>query len=401
MGREENIDASGGGTIVRQFYVEPYTSAKYVVIVLKGTIDFTQNPAVRIKPMSDPLYNNFFCTDVKVRPWSNEAVTGGAPHNFTPSTDVTTLSTTGNSQYANIAAALGVADDFDYGNIIDFAASPPLTPAQIQVGGVVQSNGTNSNGRCGAIVTATYNPIHCITGWPADPPIDPFDCVDPKLTPVIKSTQLGRDLQAIANSNIFVPGSPYADMAFGGVSDTASVPETLFDLTFKRIMVPYVPKVTFTELIDKINKNAFNFGNFIDGPPGVIRIDCPTVETCVCPDSTLETPKFYYNITLHFTIRMISAEYYNPDSIETGRSGTWEIGRIMWNWQLCHPDAGWMANWIEAKQIGYYPIGWISSPLGYWGNWRPLYLYDQGGSSGNPDGVSIADMLTAGFMETD
>lgn len=388
MGRSENIDSVGGGTIIRQLYVEPYTAHKYVTTALKGTIDYSGSTAVRYKPHNDPLYDNYYCTDVKVDPWAREAATGGPTKAFVPNTNVTSF--TGACQFTNIRTALDSYDDFDYDTIIDFAQNPPMSPSQIKVGN--QGYGTDpvtSKGKCGAVITATYHPIHSISGWYGTP--DPFDVLDPQINPIIKSTQLGRDLVAIASSSFS------GNSAFNGISDTASVPETLLELSFRRIMVPYAPSVNITALVNRINSTPISFGNlFPNVPIGCVRADCPILETCVCPDSTLDNPKFFYNITLKFSIRIISAEYYDAPS------SSFLSGRIDWNHQLCRPQFALVDN----RKLSYYPVGWLSltGGLGLWGGFRGIYLLDNAGDSSTgtppPPGL-IPNLWTKGFQSTD
>ena len=61
--RIEKFDKDGGGTIVRTFYVEPYSSHKTLLIALRGTIVKAEGSEYykRIVPHNDPLFPQYYC----------------------------------------------------------------------------------------------------------------------------------------------------------------------------------------------------------------------------------------------------------------------------------------------------------------------------------------------------
>jgi hypothetical protein len=257
-----------------------------------------------------------------------------------------------------------------------------------------------SRGRCGAIITATYSPVHGINGWAATDPNygskypapKTLDCVDPELTPVIKSTQLGRDLSVYAPAFGMSGAQP---SLIGGVSDCASVPEMLYELSFRRLLVPFIPTNTFSQLVNRVNQYPISIGNCITIPAGCCRIDTPLIETCYnllnpppsLKDFTTTTaPQFWYNVTLKFTVRLVQAEYYDDTS------SAYKVGRVDWNHQLCFPTIGGKAP-ANFHGMSYYPIGWATSALVVPGftNFRPLYLPDTLNASGGawPSGTTV------------
>ena len=269
--RIDHRDGEGGGLIVRTMYIEPYSSYPWVINALKGTIKNNGDGTYsRVKPHYDPLsaiINNagsgsattqgfFYCTDTKVIPFAKEAVRGSKSSGFTPSKDLSIAIDnsgvpTGNGQLANLFAAFNNVDDFD------MAANPDqLTTAEIQKGApdysAAYGNAAfSSKGNCGAFVTATYTPILFMPGIQSDPAEDnyqdPFDYVDPIWTPETKLTQIGRDMQVAAPKGFTFSG------LHAGVSDTQTVPEVTWNLSIRRLMVPFIPRNTLHYLSNKTN----------------------------------------------------------------------------------------------------------------------------------------------------
>jgi len=379
--RIEHFDQDGGGTIIRTFYCEPYTSHKSLLTALRG--DFTDNgdgSMSRVIPNADPLYPNFYCFDTKVVPAFRAAIRGSRSSGFDPGGSVA-------GDISNLQDALSTLDDFD------FASNPDaLTAEQMQAGGDDEptSDGYTSNGRCGAFVTATYNPLIFISGVQSDDPSeDPgFDYVDPQWKPITKSTQVGAELNMIAN-NIIKIGNPL-DLWYG-LSDSASLPETLWEFTVRRLMVPYLPQVAFSFYPNKINAQDFQLGEYLfpgmsnENGGGVIRCEVPEITKKVLPNG-----KQYYDFLLKWTVRVLTGEYYD------GTIKDYKYGRISWNHQY-----GWPSSKTTIHALGfkyaYYPIGWAT---GYFpalaGSWRYMYLLDDlDGGGGN----GFYDMFISGFKQ--
>jgi hypothetical protein len=359
--RIEHFDADGGGSITRTFYCEPYTAHKTAITALKGTVRPVNKAAPegdweRVKPHNDPLYPHFFCTDVKVTPFAREAITGSKSTGFNKD-EVDQLTET--------KKALDVIDDFD------FASTPDnLDVADIADGGKdpVVSDGTTSTGLCGAFITATYNPLIFVQGLSSN--VDEFDYVDPKLTPITRLTQLGRSL-----GFLLPQGGLGALIVSGGVSDTSTVPELLWEYTIRRLMVPKNPRITLAALSNKINSTDFIMGD-TSWPTGTVKMETPAVQTCLAPDGQL-----YYNIDFKFTIRALYGDIYVPVETVPG-SGVFQCdtpveGWVDWNHMLGIPSS----FGFQARPLGYYPVGWNSGLFQFFGPNRPLYLLDMDAST--------------------
>lgn len=381
--RVEHFDADGGGQIVRTFYCEPYTAHKTLLTALKGTVRAKVGGEAgeyeRVKPHNDPLYPNFYCTDAKVVPFAPEAVRGAKPTGF---------NNANSDQIAACKTALDQIDDFDFSNC------PDISPASsVLIGGTdittstVSVNGLpESNGKCGAFVTATYNPLIFMKGLSSSQ--DPFDFVDPQWTPVTKVTQMGRDLQFIAP----VPLSNAAPDYAGGVSDTAVIPEIIWEFTVKRLMVPFLPKNVITLLSNKINKQVIHWGE-LTFYEGIVRMETPDIQLCTAPDGAT-----YYNLTLKFSIRNLYDVYYSPATVNTVAG--YRKGWVSWNHMLGIPTR----LKIKSARFGYYPVGWDDGIFQYFGTFRGMHLFDTDmqTSVGWPNGHlasldSDGGIFTAGF----
>ncbi len=373
--RSDHRDSDGGGQVVRTFYVEPYTSYPALITALKGTVTpgVNEDSRDRIKPSYDPNILKappagasasvdptpfFYCIDTKVMPFAPAAVRGAASKQYQPATDLAT-------QLTNLQTALTVPDSFD------FDCNPDgLDPAQIAKGVADYSDDVakpcfTSKGNCGAIVQATYAPLVWLEGWPDGSASDPFDYLDPVWTPITKLSQLGRDLSLFSN---YKGGF---DTRGGGLSDTASIPEGMWELTLWRKMVSYLPTNAISRLTNRVNNSTLVLGNQ-KYPAETVRVDSPSqVVRKMAPDGQI-----YYDIQYHFTIRILRD--YLWDASANGGNGAQSpvMQPVDWNHQLAIwtiPIFG-----IPAGQMNYWPVGFQSSAWTGWfgGPWRPVYLTD-------------------------
>ena len=381
--RIDHRDGEGGGSIIRTMYIEPYSSYPWVINALKGTIKNNGDGTYsRVKPHYDPLsaivqngiaktQGFFYCTDTKVIPFAKEAVRGSKSSGFTPSKDLSISIDgggvpNGNNQLANLFAAFNNVDDFD------MAATPDtLTVDEIKKGApdYSEANGSaafTSKGNCGAFVTATYTPILFMPGIQSDPAKpkyqDPFDYVDPMWTPETKLTQIGRDLQVAAPKGFTFSG------LHSGVSDTQTVPEVTWNLTIRRLMVPFIPRNTLHYLSNKLNLLDWTldqgFGSYVQ-PEGTALMTVPDPVTRRAPDGTL-----YFEITVHFKFRMLWDSIYDPVNLP----GDLDLhpGWVTWNHYLCAPTTLALQN----NKMGYYPVYWVDGAFSVFGKRRPMYLPD-------------------------
>jgi hypothetical protein len=363
VNRAEHFDAEGGGSIIRTIYCEPYTAHRTVVCALKGTVRVKPGGGdtwERVLPHNDPLYPQFYVTDVKVVPFSSAAILGAKTSKFSNGDDPT----------AGVKAALNNIDDFDFSNTPD-----SLDPATMLAGGEYVSESAISvggvplvSGHCGAFITATYRPLIFVDGLAGDE--QQFDYVDPVWTPITKLTQLGRDLSFVAPNKLIV-GSPVN--LCGGVTDTATIPEVLWEFRCRRLLVPFVPTKTLSLMANKLNKGSMTIGN-IEIPAECARMELPTIEQLMAPDGTK-----YYNISLCFTIRTLWTDYY-----KTTTTATLATGYPGWNYMLGIPSV----LKVQASGMGYWPVGWKSGAFGAWGDFRGMYLYDTDTAAGIPNGIA-------------
>ena len=412
--RTEHIDSRGGGFISRTFYVEPYISYPYAELFLKGTmVDTGGGIWGRVKPHADPIKPWFYCTDVKVVPMAPETITGMAPAAFAPSTNYSVLTVpAAGSQQAAINGVLNCIDEHSYGNIVDFANGPPLTPAQVKVGGIQYPNDGTSTGKCGAYIMATYTPLIFQDGISGA--ADPFDYVNPVMTAEVVSTQTGRSLflygpntiEALAQSPLYLAGSigaiANALKALGlgagnsgnaGLSDTFSRPEVIWHYTIKRLMVKYRPNLTAGAYAAKINQiNNTTIGN-LQFPAQCLRFDKADNDMQMGVDGTT-----WYDITLHFSIRQLWEDIYTdmpgfPDTFATRQ------GWVTWNYAYGIPAD--RITGIQIGSAGYYPVIWNGGAFQIFGTPRLLYLTDgivssPPGYAGAFTGAMTADLFTSG-----
>jgi hypothetical protein len=391
--RIEHLDASGGGFITRTFLVTPYTSYPYVETLLKGTVvqpDVNSPIWARVKPHSDPYKWWFYCTDVKVVPFANEAINGAPPAPFTPSNDFSVLPTpNANSQQAAINGVLNRVDDFNFSNIIDFGQAAPLTPAQIQAGGVfnfpfpgdpatlpgpvLAYNAGKTGPWCGAYLICTYTPLIFLDGIQSNPNLDgyqdPYDYVNPTWTPIQVHTQNGRQLFFYA-PNIAAGGINIGLALQGGLLDTFTKPEVIWEFSITRLMVPFLPHNTLGILNEKLNNLATGLGN-IPTPVRTVRFQAPE------PPPLLRAPDgaTFYNITYKYLFRKLLDAYFDVNDFEAGNGG-FVYGWVDWNHHYGIPSARLWPN-IGTGPSSYYPVAWNEGLFQFFGNNHPLYLADQ------------------------
>lgn len=378
--RQEHFDADGGGNITRIFYVEPYCAHKRVVIALKGTV-VSSNAATpndpnatwsRVKPHQDPLYPQFYCSDVQVVPFNKTSSLGGPSKGFVDNPANDDAQT---GQLKAIRTALDWVDDFDGANYIDNMTPSEIASGYVTVnpdnqsltcntGDVIPISGYTSRGLVGAFVIATYNPLIFQSGLSGG--IDPFDAVDPQWRPITIHSQIGRDLHSYG---------PYlgGNGLFGGLQDTFTLPEIMWEFSIRRIMVPFLPVNTLGLLANKINLGSQSIGdqNF---PTGTLRMDTPEVELHRGPDGNT-----WYNILLRFIFRRLWHEYYDPGLVD------YTNGWVDWNHQFTIPRFGVLVANAQAVRASYYPITWNGGLFQTFGTNNPLYLTDNdvGGGPNN------------------
>lgn len=387
--RIEHLDDQGGGFITRTFYVEPYIAYPYVETLLKGTVVDTGGGIWgRVKPHKDPIKDWFYCSDVQVRPFSPDNITGMALAPFTPSNDYNVRVDGSGGQQTQINNVLNCVDDHSYGNIVDFAASPPIPNAAIAAGGIPYPNDHTSTGKCGAYITATYTPLIFLDGIPGS--ADQFDYVNPKWTPIEVNTQVGRDLffysPAGNFSDIVTPiGAPPTIQLQGGLLDTFSRPELIWQLDITRLMVPFLPSKTLGALNNKINATNTSLGN-ADAPLRTVRFISPQPPPlCRAPDGAT-----YYNITYKYLFRKLWEEYFDPATFNAA-PGFYPTGVLKgwvdWNHHFGVPSARLWPN-ESTTSASYYPVCWNGGLFQLFGTNHPLYLDDNTLDATHPPGTS-------------
>jgi hypothetical protein len=398
INRVEHLDEQGGGFVTRQLYVEPYTSYPFVELALKGTLIKNDDDTwSRIKPHADPIKLNgagkpfFYCSDVKVLPFDPSTARGMVGTGFTPSTDLT-VAKTPVGQQAAILDALGNHDSFDFDCNID------LTPAEIEAGGPNYSSyagqtAFESKGHAGAYIEATYTPVVSLDGIQDDPSLpnyqDPFDFIigTDFWTPQQRNTQLGRTLQFMSPTGW--PWNTYQPS--GGVSDTATVPETVYQLKTTRRMIKFVPRILFGMLQSKINFATFDLGN-MHLASGTVRFETPSIRMGLTPDG-----QQYYDVDLIFSVRQVWDEYYDvgdaPDPPD------YRTGWVDWNHMIGIPSVQFVG--IQNGKLSYYPVGTKTGAFAFFGDFRPLHLYDTQITAGtSPTGAILniwKDPFSAGW----
>lgn len=382
VGRNEHIDENGHGYFERTFYVEPYTSHPWVMTALKGTISPPQGGGnqnwTRILPHSDPIYLDaagnplWFCTDAKCIPMNPKSITGCKSTGFEASNDLPTQAT-------NITNALNNVDDFD------FASIPDVMTVNETLNGEVDYNNNQpftSKGNAGAYITATYSPLLLVPGLDSSILGTPavFDYTNPVITPLTVSTQLGRSLGLLAPK---IKWNPVAwalpqvwddnptDL-FGGLSDSASVQEVVWEIRITRRLVPFLPQNALGALANKLNHAKFQIGSF-NYAPGLVRMETPVITQGITPDGYR-----YWNIELIYIVRQTYDSEYNWKSvlkdstgaaIPDGKSQQW----VDWNHVLGVPALGG----VPQAGVGYYQAGWFDTVfIAFGGNFRGPYLFD-------------------------
>ena len=402
-----HFDSDGGGTIVRTFYCEPYTAHKRVLIALRGTIkpsdpDNLNSAWERVKPHNDPLFPWFYCCDAEATPAHAAAVRGSAPKGFVndPGADDPVT-----GQLPAIRAAMDVFDDFDGAAAID-----NLTVSEVASGGPeyiadddsqptnagdsIPIRTFNSRGTCGAWIRATYKPLFFPVGLPATPEYrgiaygDQFDFVNPTWQPQTTKLQTGRSLQ-FWSPGFGVEGN--AATLHGGLVDTFEVPEVTWRFTVKRLMVPFIPKLTIAAFSNKISSGYREMG--AEGfPPGTIRMETPEVETVRGPCGNI-----WHNLTFNFLVRQLYDEYYAHDA------QAYVKGWVDWNHHYGVPtagpgEAGLLAGILPGLMLNqrscYYPVVWNGGLFQLQaGQNHPLYLTDSDVDMGLIGGGALVKSL--------
>ena len=391
--RVENFNESGGGSIVRTIYVEPFSSHPTVLAALKGTVRAAASGLwERVLPHNDPLFPWFYCSDAQAFPLHAGAVRG------MPSTQ---FDVNNPDQIEEAQNALDCVDDFDGASLID-----NLTPTQIQAGGVAPTSKEvwESTGSCGCYIVATYAPlVSCVHDTAGNYGGDGsgFDYVNPTWTPLTKVTQLGRDLKFIAPIDPSVPLVGGSIGYCGGVSDTAGIVEQMWELKITRRLVPFLPTKTFSLLQSKINAGEFIIGGQNNNativlPPGTVRMETPKPVMGIAPDGAT-----YWDIDLIFTVRMLWSDYYEMDALVNGniQPMTQATGYVGWNYQYGIPALPILG--LPINTPGYYPVGWKTQYP--WtsdvGSFRLLHLEDEDIPANQaPNGSGPAPQSETGIM---
>lgn len=388
--RQEMFDESGGGTITRVIYCEPYSAHKRVLTALKGTVYPTNAAApnaentqwLRAKPHNDPLYPWFYCALAEVYPLSKSMISGSPSKKFlnNPAADHAYL-----GQFTAIQNALNVVDDFDNSGLID-----NLTPSEIIDGGArvianpstqtlnsgeeVRTDSYNSRGYCGCWIIATYKPLIFQQGLPQGTSegnpnaVDPFDFVDPQWEPITITTQLGRDLFFYSPVKSFIgQQTASASALHTGLTDTYAHPEVQWQFSLRRLMVPFLPKNTIGAFTNKLNEKIVRIGN-LSFPNETMRMQDPEVQIKRAPDGQI-----YYDLRLKFLVRTLYDEFWKPTGERFAK------GWIGHNHQLGIPNHSFAvdalnSNWVPI--MSYYPVCWNSGLFQYYGPNHPLFLHD-------------------------
>ena len=383
--------SDGGGEITRQFYVQPFSAFKSLLIALRGT--FIPNTAIgggmmRVYPHNDPVFPNYYCMETRVEPFDKTAVCATATTGFTPQAAGGSVIT----DLTNARAALNVIPtSYDYDATLD------MQPSEIAVGRPIYTAtasvppGANpylSYGSNGALVTATYRPIMTTQGLSAPftnggSPGN-FDFVDLQYQPQMRREDVGRNLQLLVGE--FIDNSYTGQlMKCGGIADNASVAESVAAISVKRLMVPYNPINTIAYLANKINNLTISIGAY-NFPIGTLKVMQPEVVQGILPDGQL-----YWDITLSFEHRVMYGSYYDPGT----PTQMFKQGWISWNHYLAYPTlmapgtaidtrlpvptaaSAWIFTYPNGTMpMGYYPVGWNDGLFQFWGINRPLWLPD-------------------------
>jgi len=372
-----DTDPTGGGSIVRTLYCEPYSAYPIVLTALRGTIvpdpskrDVGECHAMkRQKPHHDPIQQQFYCTRAMAIPFNRESIRACKSTGFDARND------DGNADYNGqlkaTVAALDNIDDFDFANNPD-----TLTAAEIAGNNLNKPvNNTASTGNCGAFITATYNPLVFAAGdLSPGSNYDPFDYVI-RETPWQDETiltQTGRQLFILKKGTI--PGTTGYS---AGLDDTFAKPEVVWKFRVWRLMVPFLPKFTIDLFTNKINGGTYQAIQYLGGADansgipfvvGTARLEDVATEFLQGPDG-----KTWWNLGFTFAVRKLYDEYFNERTLAN------EKGWIDWNHHFAIPTyvtAIGMRTGIQFGRARYYPVVWNGGLFQTMGNKHPLFLAD-------------------------
>ena len=368
-----HTDPSGGGSIIRTFYIEPYSAYPLVLTALRGTVavDPTIPPVggisgyQRIKPHVDPYQSQFYCTDAKVVPMDRGAIRGCRGSGFNPSNNIDGPITDYNGQLFACRTAMNNIDDFDFANDPDILTATKIANNQQNY----PVNKFSSDGEAGAFVTATYSPLIFLQGLANT--LDPFDYVirEDAWTNETIITQTGRRLFVLRESAI-----PTKVAISGGLEDTFGKPEVIWKFRIWRLMVPFLPKFTIDLFTNKINGGTYQAVQWLGG------INCLPFIACTCRLDNVVTEMMqgpdgvtWWNLGLEFSVRKLYDEYFNE------RDLAYEKGWISWNHHYAIPTyttAIGINTGIQWGTGGYYPVVWNGGLFQTMGDKHPLFLAD-------------------------
>jgi hypothetical protein len=391
--RERLEQISTDGTIItRRLWCAPYAARPIVYGTLLGAAyDNDAKQPVRLVPHVDPILSYCYCTEVTADPIRQDAISASPTTGFRG----TTSQTDTRDMVMNALNQWEVADG----------------PTAAYAGAVSSSSGI-PNLPAGCFLTAIYKPLH--TCWTPISQADndiarDFDYCDPQFEIAGKTVDVNKSLGILLNVGGLAGNGPRA-AAVGRVfrkmagftswePSNAFVPEGYVQFSMQRRLCSRVNWDTISKLLNTVNLDSdwiptFNIPMLPvvgDGdnrrcfPQGTIRFDGVDVQkriipTCWTPQGTLIyntdaahtdqpnqvacVPCVYYDITYHFTWRLIWDTWYDFDNQFT--SG----GLVPWD---CIPCAPAILNTLGAT-FGYYQAGWSKNKVETWkGNFRSVY----------------------------
>lgn len=350
--------------IERTFYVEPYSAYTNVMLALLGTADaISDTTTAREKPHADPDFPFCYADEiVSVDPLDRVAIVGAADSGFVP------------EEYNNIVLQAG--GEMLPGDIHNAVLKLQEGMNVVErfpgayLGNDIDLEVIDSLNQCGAFITCIYRPLmayppdqnYSTVG--ADPSLDDFDWVDPQITPDVRQVQIGAKLQPWTKSG----GINWVFPAPEGASN-ASITETFYNFSVRRLMVNHPPWQTISYLAGKINYSPFVVVNANDEvwtiPKDCARFDGADFEQKIAPDGAL-----YWDLTYNFTFRM------TYDLMSTHGTG---IGLAGAKWDYVGFNRSLTYN--EVLGLGgaaYYTMAYKNADIfGAIESYRPALSYDQ------------------------